>query len=308
MFTKRIVETILLFFISVNVFAENETLVASIEIGATEPVLSSLTGPYINGTGAISLSFNEITTDRSFDNECIVTGFGYSLTFDKFYNNDWHDNGTAFPDNTSPGAATNQSWIIIENTGNKPITKIVFKGGAAGNMYLFCDVILNNGLVGFLIDNGGVESAGIPFNTQNTCYETTFDLTSIYDIEDFDFATGYTYEDIKTIRLTYSGANGETSSTRNPSIQAMYIYVEGDGLPNSLQAPEKGSDFFLQQTGDVLEFNQIPEEVCIYDIFGKLQIKTGGNSSLNLNELASGIYIVKATSVSGESLVTKITR
>ena len=307
--TKTILGTVMSLLITANTFAIDEMLVASIEIGATQPILSNIEGPYTRGTAKVQLSFSNIDTGISFTNECSPSEGGYSLTFNQIGSGEGYGSpeGTAFPSGGDAG-----SVILIENTGTKPITKIVFKGTASnskgGNTTLFCDVLLKDDKgVGFLLESNGSPSSGASFPTGDVCQTVSFDLTS-YDIEDYDMIkSDYTYENVQAIRFTldYIGGNSNGDVI---SIQAMEIYTESDGTQVGISETGTDQNLTARVSASEIIFSEQVAEMSLYSISGN-KIGTAANvHSFSLEELASGVYIVKAIGQSGESLVTKIMR
>ncbi|MCD7973528.1 MAG: T9SS type A sorting domain-containing protein, partial [Candidatus Azobacteroides sp.] len=119
---------------------------------------------------------------------------------------------------------------------------------------------------------------------------------------------GFTGE-IKTLRLRFSDGTGDFSSSQyeyRPVLQALYIYVEDNGLGTGLETTAQ-EEFTLSFTKQEVLLSQ-PAGITVHTITGKVCKQAFSVTSLSLEELPSGIYLIRATDKKGNTITRKITR
>ncbi len=116
--------------------------------------------------------------------------------------------------------------------------------------------------------------------------------------------------DKQTIRMVASKefpTGGVTITGKILPWNVVGIYIWTNGIPSSVNETNANS-FQAYVANDELNFTEAASQVAIYNISGQL-IQTSSNiQTLLLNNLSTGIYVVKATSTTGKTLVTKIAR
>lgn len=299
--TKTILKAILLFVICADSFAADETLVASIQFGSEIPDLTAISNTtYKASESEVQFSFNAINSIYAVENECFGSEKNYyGLYFDIKANTDGEYN--PYPNGTLPGI--NQAWMFIENLGSKPITKIVLKGTSLLlDSDLFCDFELTDGQSAQDWNNGIVQ-----FKQASVCQDIVIDLTTYDAIEGWDDFAPYTYEDVKTVRLTRSAVTGDTKNGK-PFIQSIEVYTEDGGIPSSIDRSELDNMFTYSRRGDMLEFNRPVNDICVYDISGKVCLTVYDRENISVSGLPRGLYIVKAEGKDGKVLTVKIAK
>ncbi|MCD7973958.1 MAG: T9SS type A sorting domain-containing protein, partial [Candidatus Azobacteroides sp.] len=115
--------------------------------------------------------------------------------------------------------------------------------------------------------------------------------------------------EIKTLRLRFSDGTGDFSSSQyeyRPILQALYIYVEDNG-PGTSMDNIPSEELSLSFTKQQVLLSQ-PAGITIHTITGKLCKQASWVTSLSLEDLPSGVYIIRATDKKGDTITRKITR
>ncbi|MCL1943162.1 MAG: T9SS type A sorting domain-containing protein [Candidatus Azobacteroides sp.] len=189
------------------------------------------------------------------------------------------------------------AYILIRNKGSKDILRVVLRG------------VSNTGSDAVLTTEFSEEAD--PSESDYEIDDTMRFPSDAADVECVENSTGtggWWPSGIKTIRFMHSNryANMNTTNPPRPCIQSLEIYTDGTytSLPEqpetgAFRSGVKDNELYLTEEASTLE---------IYTVSGMLIKKTANVRSLPLNTLSGGVYLIRAESRSGETLITKIVR
>ncbi len=181
-------------------------------------------------------------------------------------------------------------YIIIQNNNAKDIEKIELNGVllvATSFGIVSCERKINS-------DGTGNLTPPIPLTDNFTTYSGTCDLHTFTNTVD---NSGYP----KYFKFTSPVIGGKNQ----PGIQSIAIYLKD--TQTGMSATEQSS-FNIAVSDGVLTFSESASQLSIYNISGQLVQRSENVQTIPLNTLPTGMYVVKATSVTGKNIITKIAR
>ncbi|MCD7972796.1 MAG: T9SS type A sorting domain-containing protein [Candidatus Azobacteroides sp.] len=274
-----------------------DKLAVAIQMPEANQTFDGINGTYYNGRIIID-SYGMETT--SLTNQCFTSsGIAREMLGLMFSGNPQH-------------AAGEYSWIRIQNQGNEQITRIEIIGSSAHNSnaaYLLLDgsTILSpesDAAYESYAKKSALENYMLKSLQGNNASCPEIQSTDLREMWEFWF--GLTGE-IKTLRLRFSNGTGDITPSQfeqRPVIQAIYIYVEDNGLGTSVNNRQQDSltISFSKQT----IYTTQPAEVTLYNIAGESIGHYHCDKSVALPQLPSGIYIIKAIAENGQTVIKKI--
>ncbi|MCD7971188.1 MAG: T9SS type A sorting domain-containing protein [Candidatus Azobacteroides sp.] len=276
-----------------------DKLAAIIELpAATEPFMG-IDGSYYNQRITIESQGLETTTRT---NQCFSTsGVAQPMHALLFGGDPKHANG-------------NYSHITIRNTGSEQLTRIELVASSSHNSsaaYLLLDAssmvdASQDADYDNLLYSSPLDNYMLPVLMGNNALCPTVQSTDLREMWELWF--GLTGE-IKTLRLRFSDGTGDFSSSQyeyRPTLQALYIYVEDNGLGTSTgNLGQEG--FTFSYTKETVVLSQ-PADITVFDITGKVSRQASWATTLSLRDVPCGIYIIKATDSKGNSITRKVVR
>lgn len=255
-----------------------ETLAMEVKFENTSP--ASIDGTYCGGN--IEISSDKLES-REVTDKCFGV-LGQITRSSLYFNGDVNYNNKDF------------SYIVIKNTGDLPISKIVLKGVSHSGSNAFLSVESSES------SNPGENDYEVEDNLMFPA-----DATGV-ECRENTVGDGYWSDmDIKTIRLMHSNRYQSMNLTNppRPCIQSLEIWTVG----SYTSVPKAGvSGFQVYSIHNELYFTESVSEVSVYSISGQ-QVQSGSNvKTLSIHALPSGIYVVKAVNKTGEILIDKIVR
>ena len=256
--------------------------------------LSSLSGTHEAGTSSVSISLGNLTDDPTYYNSCFSEAPG-ALRFNNY-------------------GASNYSYITIDNTGYDNITAVEitgacgFTGGASNLFVAFSDKPSSATSDLEYFYSLDYINPTLVFSDANTgCQAKPAILPNYYDTWGGAVYDQPEIEFIKSIKIALTTDFGdEEGMPQNPFIlQGIIIYTDKNptGINNTV-----AETFASYVAGGELKFSEPATKVSFYTISGTL-VKTAENTqNVSLEDLPLGVYIVKALSNTGKTLVTKIAR
>ena len=283
---KTVLVLLCVFFISTSITAQEFKLV---DLKADQ-LLSSLSGTHDGGTSKVSIAYGNITNDPTFTTPCFSYAPG-SLYFNNY-------------------GVSGYSYITIDNLGSDDITAIEITGVSGGggwtpNLYVaFSDKPSAATSDEEYSDNLDFYAATQEFYGAESGCQTK--RVSPPDDPD-NTASGLTVSFVKSVKIALTTSFGnEGLSPQYPfRLQGIAIYTDRGptGISNAIEETFTG-----KVADEELNLSEPATKVSFYTISGTL-VKTAENTqNVSLKELPLGVYIVKALSNTGKTLVTKIAR
>ncbi|MCD7971527.1 MAG: T9SS type A sorting domain-containing protein [Candidatus Azobacteroides sp.] len=286
----------LMAFVSTFSGKAEDKLAVVIQMPEASQTFDGIDGTYYNGRIIIDSHGMETT---SLTNQCFASsGIAREMQGLLFSQNPQHSAGE-------------YSRIRIRNTGTEQLTRLEIIGSSSHNSsaaYLFVDGSSNpdpqtdSEYESF--PGGALEDYMLYALMGNnaTCPNVlSTDLREMWEL--WHGLTG----EIKTLRLRFSNGTANLSPSQfeqRPVIQAIYIYVEDNGLGTSVN--NRQQDSLTVSFSKHTIYTTRPAEVTLYNIAGESIGHYHCDKSVALPQLPSGIYMIKAIAENGQTVVKKI--
>jgi hypothetical protein len=279
--------------------------ITSIAWGAAGTVPSAVDVKYYTGTNApgvgTSLHFNAYYDINA------TGGSGYSYTIDLSY--DTSMLGTVTNSASARMAKNTAGWITLPGSSASATTGILSSNTSLNTMSFFIGVDVTTPLAVKLVSITGVNKGNrnrIDWLTESEQAGDNFILQRGTDGRNFtDIATvaargngsSYSYWD----EQPSIGVNYYRLKLSSPGLPDLYsrtidLFVNSTAVPTISVAPNPAKDFIRVQATGAIESNAL---IQVFDLTGRMMKTTSVTSAetnLEINELPSGVYILKYVS------------
>ena len=184
----------------------------------------------------------------------------------------------------------NASYVDINLTGEEgEFTNLYLQGASTGASTL---------IIGFSATAGGAYSNGVPL----------YLMTNRCDDLDTPIPAGTKSIRIARILGIWAGIHAGDTPVENGEfwLKDITVTTQFDDETTSVKLTEATS-FKVDFNGEEIAASEAAQ-IEVYDISGKLVLQSNGTNAVSTEGLSKGIYIIKAESVSGKTLVTKIVK
>jgi len=208
-----------------------------------------------------------------------------------------------------PGSSS-YSYITIDNLGSDNITSVEIigvcgSGGGQSNLFVaFSDKPSSATTDMEYSDNLDWMNATQNFeDAEHNCQ------TAIVSLPDpLETSSLLEIDHVKSVKIALTNTFGAENFTGTQSPFLLQgIAVNTDGNPTGLNNSMQEKVFTSYVSGNELKLTE-PAQVSVYTISGTLVETVSNVDSILLNNLPSGMYVVKALSETGKTLVAKIVR
>jgi len=136
----------------------------------------------------------------------------------------------------------------------------------------------------------------------------TISISQEHIDSNFDIILDDTQENVQTnLRLSGYTFNLASPTEANDRFILRYIYNVALGVDDTLVDSENVKTFFKNNTlVSLIEGSMLPERVELFDITGKKIVNSIYKERLNINNLSSGLYLVKYSFTDANSLTRKV--
>ncbi len=225
---------------------------------------------------------------------------------------------------------TDYSYITIDNIGDDNITAVelfglcaesgnitsdiyvAFSGASSSatldwdysmNLYVGSDLTGDPAIHFWSPVNGGclqpVQRVTLPNPKETWYYQLNGEENTISKVGSVKIAL--------TTNFGIENSSGGGSTQKRFLLQSLVVYTDkksNTGIGGTISE----NSFSSHVSGSNLNFTELASQVAIYNISGQLVQTSSNIQTLPLNTLPTGMYVVKATSTTGKTLVTKIVR
>jgi len=287
--TRQLKVLVGLLLFSTGISAQNFKLV---DIKSAD--LENLSGSYEIGDSKVEIAFDNITFDPDYYSACFSEVKGM-LHFTNY-------------------GASNYSYITIDNVGSDDITAVEITGMSSGGGRTSSVHVAFSGKPSsatsdfeYSANQDYVNPALYFKDGEFGCQELSATLPVFSTTANGMFLGGGEVTFVKSVKIALStnfGMHG-ISSQYPFFLQGIAVYTDRNptGLNNAMQ--EKVFTSYV--SGNELKLTE-PAQVSVYTISGTLVETVSNVDSIPLNNLPSGMYVVKALSETGKTLVAKIVR
>jgi len=265
-----------------------------VNLQTSELTVSALNKTYTDGTSGTSsvaiASSENITDTTDFSSPCFM----------------YEKGGVFF-------GASGYFYITIDNLGDDNITRVELQGvcgttGSESTVFVaFSGKPSSETSDSEYSDNLNMYEGAPVFGDAESCPEHEVrvpDASDTYSQEQINF--------VKSVKIALTAVFGGESAPQFPfTLQGLTVYTdkEDEGTGTGIKGAGTEDAFSCYVSGGVLTFTEPAAEVSVYNLLGTL-VKTAENvRDLPLNTLpGNNVYLVRAVSLAGRTLTTKIMR